>query len=383
MMAGSKLLYSPALRMKAGELDGVRLLASDVADCVLPRFIVPPSGERDDENMPLLLSLDRVPDISRLMCGAWQKRAALIDLSYIIEEFGRENTATWLPPLFQRARGRSISAIPAATLDDITDCGPAFRAAIDRQSSIKFAVVVPFSMMIGPEFAISVTSSLEALEVAASDCVVIADFADADFSEPSAVAPVIAGALETLQEQGLWQRIIFQGSHYPDKNPAPERGGVESWPRNEWAAWRAAVKFDPTTAEHMVFGDYAADCSRIAFGDGGGKAIRHIRYTVGEHWHVHRAPKTGSDLEGMHKVYCDIVGSGRFAGPGFSEADAYIARAAGSRTASHGNAKTWRQLNTTHHITQVVRDVAKVRGVLVKRQPEAIETQPFLLNQAH
>ena len=56
-------LYAPALRMKAGELEGVRLLASDVADCVLPRFIVPPFGERDPD-MPLPLSMDRVPDIS-------------------------------------------------------------------------------------------------------------------------------------------------------------------------------------------------------------------------------------------------------------------------------------------------------------------------------
>jgi len=42
MSLQSKPIYCPALRMKSGELEGVRQLASDVANCVLPRFIVPP-----------------------------------------------------------------------------------------------------------------------------------------------------------------------------------------------------------------------------------------------------------------------------------------------------------------------------------------------------
>jgi hypothetical protein len=40
--------YVPALRMKAGELTGLRDLAPDVADRVLPRLIVPPRQERDE-----------------------------------------------------------------------------------------------------------------------------------------------------------------------------------------------------------------------------------------------------------------------------------------------------------------------------------------------
>ena len=34
--------------MKAGELEGVRQLAPDVANAVLPRFIVPPKKERTE-----------------------------------------------------------------------------------------------------------------------------------------------------------------------------------------------------------------------------------------------------------------------------------------------------------------------------------------------
>ena len=69
----------------------------------------------------------------------------------------------------------------------------------------------------------------------------------------------------------------------------------------------------------------------------------------------------------MYGVYREIVESGEFAGSLFSEADAYVARAVRELGAKPGNATTWRQLNTTHHITQVVADIAKVRGIMIKR----------------
>ena len=222
--------------------------------------------------------------------------------------------------------------------------------------------------------------ALRNLGLTAAECVVIADFERSEFAEPAIVAPIIGGALETLQELGLWQQIIFQGSNYPDKNPAPD-GGVVFWPRNEWRAWRLAVKFDPTTAEHMIFGDYAADCSKIVFASSASKAIRHLRYTAGDNWRVQRGAKHGRDGDSMHQVYASIVRSSDFAGASFSEADAYIARAAGNPAVPHGNAKTWRQLNTTHHVTQVVNDIAKVRGIEIGRTPVGEPIQMSLLPQ--
>ena len=369
-------LYAPALRMKAGELEGVRLLASDVADCVLPRFIVPPFGERDPD-MPLPLSMDRVPDISAALAGAWRGRPALIDATYIVDEFGREQAPHWLPAMFRMARTKGVDAIPAALLSDVVDCAAAFLAAIDRAAETKFALLVSSDEMVGPDLQASLSAALVSLGLKADECVVIAEFTNVEFSEPSIIAPIISGTLETLQECGLWQYIVFQGSHYPDKNPA-EPGATEFWPRNEWRAWKLAVRFDPTTAEHMIFGDFAADCSRIEFSGSGGKAICHLRYTVGDSWRVERGPKTGSDREAMHRVFSKIADSTDFAGAGFSKADAYIAHAAANLNAPHGNAKIWREINTTHHITQVVNDIAHVRGIGIKAPTVDTEAQLVL-----
>jgi hypothetical protein len=364
-----KPIYAPALRMKEGELEGVRQLAADVQDCLLPRFIVPPKGERDETTLPLFDAQD-IPDVSTVLSRNWRDRPVLVDATYLIDENDREKLADWLPVMFQRARKNGVAAIPAAMLADL---GPteirAFQASIGTDAPIKFAICVPSDQMIGPEFNADLTAVLDRLGLEPEDCAVIADFAGTEFGDPHIVAEVIQGSLENLQEFGRWQHIIFQGTHYPETNPAKD-GSMEVWPRNEWLAWKAAVQFDPTTAEYMIFGDYAADCAKMKFGKANAPAIRHIRYAITDSWLISRAVKTGTDTSRMHGVYKSLYNHAAFAGSGFSTADTFIARAANDLAASPGSAKTWRQLNTTHHITQVVRDIAKVRGVKLKEAPD-------------
>lgn len=381
MSGHHKVLYSPALRMKAGELNGVRELAPDVAARVLPRFIVPPSGERDDAQ-PLLFALDNTPDVGAIIARHWVDRPTFIDVTHLIDECGRDSIATWLPRMFKRARSLRVQAIPMAMLSDLGIREiDGFKAAVSSEDLLKFGICIPSGEMVGPELGEALNLALERLALKPSDCAVIADFSDADFSIPELVAPIISGALEQLQELGSWRHIVFQGTHYPEKNPAT-CGESILWPRNEWAAWRQAVKFDPATAEYMIFGDYAADCAKMEFGGkGGAAAIRHYRYTTKTDWLITRGVKSGSDKEIMQNVCSRIVSSGHFANPQFSTADAYIYRTA-NNSDGPGNSTMWRQVNTTHHITRVVVDVAKVRGVTISELPVApTASQLSLLSQ--
>ncbi len=372
-----KPVYCSALRMKAGELEGVRQLAPDVADSVLPRFIVPPKKERSEPE-PLLIDMAEMPDISVALAAHWRDRPALIDATYIIDEYGRDRLPIWLPNMFQRAWAVGVMAIPIAQLSDLGEAElSAFRASIPNHSPLKFAICVSSDELVGAELRTTLFHILASLGLNATDCAVVADFAGAELSDPMIAAPIIGGALETLQEIGAWRHIIFQGTHYPEINPAKD-GTAEIWPRNEWRAWCEAVRFDPTTAEYMMFGDYAADCAKMAFGGGGAPAIRHLRYATPGAWRVQRAVKEGKDAQRMRGVYKAIVESGDFAGEGFSSADSFIANGAKNPTAGPGNSTTWRQLNTTHHITQVISDIAKVRGISIKKAP-ATEVLQFSL----
>jgi hypothetical protein len=368
-----KVLYSPALRMKQGELNGVRELASDVSAFVIPRFIVPPIGERNDSNQTDLFPPGKTPDVGAILAKYWQGRRSFVDLTYLIDEAGRDSIGLWLPEIFKRARSLKSRPIPMAMLSDITAHeAVGFKAAIALDDSLKFAICVPSGEMVRADFGNDINAVLSLLGLTSRDCAIIADFSDSDLSQPDNVAPVIGGALEQLQDIGKWQHIIFQATYYPEKNPA-EPGNSVLWPRNEWLAWCQAVKFDPNTAEYMIFGDYAADSAKMVFGGKGGRPIRHYRYTVENAWLVERGQESGTDKEIMRDVCSRIVNSRCFSGPRFSTADLYIHRSANDLDGP-GNSATWRQVNTTHHVTKVVKDVATVRSISIAEiadEPEA------------
>jgi Beta protein len=357
--------YVPAVRMKAGELSGLRDLAPDVAERVLPRAVVPPPQERDQEFKAQLFKLENEPNIADALAMSWRGRSVLVEATHLLPEFGREAVGRWLPKMFERTWRADVLAIPiVASADVTTDSRGAYQAAC-APGPLRLGVVVPSGDLVGRDGLLPLLDHLAAMGLSPADCAIVADFGDAVFSQPEIVAPVIGGALELLQELGLWRMVIFQGTNYPDRNPA-NPGGRYSVPRTEWMAWRQAVRFDPATAEHMIFGDYAADCATMAFGAGGGRAIRHYRYATPDAWLVERGGDSGTDAAAMRDVCRRILDSGQFAGRTFSSADEYIFRTAHGQ-AGPGSATTWRAVNTTHHITRVVADIGRVRGFALRQ----------------
>jgi hypothetical protein len=361
--------YVPALRMKAGELTGLRDLAPDVADRVLPRLIVPPRQERDETlQIPLFRAVSS-PNIADALTTYWCRRPVLVEATHLLPDLGRETVGRWLPDMFERARRADIPAVPLVALADLTDDSrEAYKSACST-GVIRLAIVVPAGELVGRDALEPLLRHLEAMGLLPSECSIIADFSDSDFANPDIVAPIVGGALELLQEAGIWAQVVFQGTNYPDKNPA-EPGGTQQVLRNEWRAWCKAVSFDPLTAEHMIFGDYAADCATMSFGGSGRRAIRHYRYATPQAWIVERGSNEGTDALAMRDVCCRIVNSKDFAGRHFSSADDFIFRTAFNE-AGPGTAKQWRAVNTTHHITRVVADIGGVRGFTVRARAES------------
>jgi hypothetical protein len=230
---------------------------------------------------------EAIPDVGGTLSKYWLQREAFLDLTYLLKEHGYENAVNWLPNIFNRARSLNVKAVPAADLTDLEQINPEAFTAILPVGRLKFGLRILSAEMTDPSLDERIQNALSKLGLLASDCAIFADFSDADLSDQSLVAPIIRSALEQFQEFGQWQHIVFQGTNYPDKNPA-QPGQTSVQPRSEWLAWRDAVKFAPSTAEHMVFGDFAADCAKIDFGGKGGRPIPHCRYATESDWLVVR-----------------------------------------------------------------------------------------------
>ena len=76
--------YVPALRMKAGELSGLRGWRADVADRVLPRMVVPPPGERDQDLEVQLFEFVHEPNVADALVAHWRGRGVLLEATYLL-----------------------------------------------------------------------------------------------------------------------------------------------------------------------------------------------------------------------------------------------------------------------------------------------------------
>lgn len=361
-MAHTRPIYVPALRLKQGEYRGLQRLATDVADKIVPRLVVPPPKERDPEKHRLLTKDEIVHETGRRIADHWKMRDAFLDVSFLFSEFGDAECTEWLPRMFDVARKANAQPIPVMGLADTL--GPraaAFRLALATEGATKAAIRVE-SGEVDRELGGRLIAAVSALGVTPEACAVLADFSDADFSDALAVAGIAQAALEDLQGIGRWRHVVFQGTNYPEVNPA-EADGDAVVPRNEWLAWKEAVKLDGASPEHLVFGDYGADCAKFEFRkSSGGIPIRHYRYTTPDSWLVVRGSAAGQAESVMRGVCERILRSGKFAGRGFSSADDYIFKTAKGWDGP-GNGSTWREINTAHHITRVVRDIGVIKGM--------------------
>jgi hypothetical protein len=358
--APKPLLYVPALRAKTGEVRGLQRLAPDVASKITPHLIVPPPKDIDPEKQRQLTQDEIVYGTGRRIADNWRLRDAFLDPRFLFKEFGEETSFDWLNRIFSVATNAGANPIPVLTLGDAL--GPrqkAFQSVLNT-GPIQAALRIT-SDEVDNNLAAHLAAALSALEVADHRCVILADFSESDFTAPDFVGPVAQGVLEDLQAIGRWPAVVFQGSNYPTTNPAVANGSCKV-SRNEWLAWKEAVNLSDASPNRLVFGDYAADCSKIEFKKkGGGIPIRHYRYTLTDSWLVVRGIPTGETKSAMQQVCTNIINSGNFAGREFSAADDFIYRCAQGWDGP-GNGTTWREINTTHHITRVVRDIGGVKG---------------------
>lgn len=351
------LPYYPGLRLKQGEIFAASKLPPEFQAHVEPFFVVPPPKEYDHE-LGHIPTVQEIAYITGERIGKyWPMKRAYLDTQYIAEDLGENGLRT----LFRRAQDRNPSIVPVAKIGDLHK--PLFRD-IQCGNDVKLAITVGYEE-IDP---VALTEGLKAVGLSAEDCLLFINFTGAPL-DPEISVGSISAIFDLCSELGHWKRIVFQGSNFPSKNPA-KHGQDVFVQRNEWAVFHAALKESGIPPDQLGYGDFAADCGEMNFPrkNGGARAIRHLRYTTKTHTLVVRAQQEGTDSILMRNVCQRILSSGHFAGQAFSSADDKIFRIANGLDGP-GNASMWREWNTSHHITRVVRDLGAMAGIKFSDTP--------------
>lgn len=342
--------YVCALRAKPGELNALAMLRQDVAEKLLPRLIIAPAKENNKAQLNLLSDqgqLNLVPDLR----GCWAYRPAIIDVTHVLDQFGRTSLDRWLAPAIREAGQTGSSLFPCLRARDLSDdLLPGFKMAVDSALGY-FSLSVDLLESTDPDVLAELVTKLAQADLDPSKCILLADFV-ADFSNAEAAAPVLEHAFAVLADAAPWCRIVFQSSAYPEKNPADE-DAAKLVMRGELLSFEMATNHPFGRNPDVIFGDFGADSSKISFGPSNGRSYPHLRYALPDAWLVVRGLSKGKFNEQMKKVARLIVDSKNFSGAGFSEADFRIRNIADG-VVTAGTASDWRSLNMCHHITMVI-----------------------------
>lgn len=358
--------YVPKLRLKQGEYTSAPELAPDVISKILACWVAPPPSERDPEKRRLMTFQEIVRETGQRLGRHWPLQPSLLDVRFLLASLGEADLDEWLPQLFRIAERSHALPIPVTTLADAE--GPrlsAFRKIVDGDGA-GMCLRLTLTDLADPDLRARAHRALLKLVIKPHQCLLMLDFSDADLDNTAVAAELVVGAYQRVMEIGLWHQVIFQATGYPSKNPA-QPNSIATLPRSEWRVWRTAIESDPTLRDHLLFGDFAADSAKFVFKGGAVQPIRHYRYSTAENWVVVRGSGDRRLIDDMRDVARRLVASRHFVGRAFSRADEAIFALSEDATGP-GNATTWRRLNTVHHLTMVVSQLAPVRGFTIAQR---------------
>lgn len=144
---------------------------------------------------------------------------------------------------------------------------------------------------------------MRAAGAVAPNSVVLLDYAAVDLALPDAVADVLLGAWEQVEQILRWRFVVFQASSFPKKNPEP--GKTERVSRVEWDIYRKVLRNEPSAVGRLLYGDFGADNGKVKFQKGGGGGApphRMLRYTTRDEFVVRRGPDEGTRARVMREV---------------------------------------------------------------------------------
>lgn len=341
--------YYFTARLKLGEYTALSRISAAIANQIKPIFVVPSPLEVDpEERRPLTIDELAYKTGSRLG-KHWFQRVAFLDTSHVDTFLGSEGISR----LYEVATGCGAKLSPVGNFQAISQ--PYFRDLVRARDG--YAAVQVLSYETDPR---EILSAVRDAGLLPEKCTILLNLEDLPF-EIEGVDENVSNLIDALWGVARWDRIVPQASTFPRKNNV-KPGKTERFRRHEWFVLMAALKSCSVPTESLGYSDFGADSCQIKFPKkAGGRAIRHIRYSTAQDYIIFRAGETGTDEALMREVCRRIVFGDEFFGTGHSYAGGKLWDIANG-IAGPGNASVWRELNTAHHVSMIVRDLGAMAG---------------------
>ncbi|WP_420633233.1 beta family protein [Candidatus Palauibacter sp.] len=341
--------YFPILRWKRGEYIALRELQGEDRVGITPLVELVPrtqtwSGDQTARQAEML-----VAEIDK----SWGTSPLLIDPQHLSEQAppGRVLSA------ISEAAPRQLQLVPVVGLARTDDYYSAVQSTLAVSRSV--ALRIQRSELSETGIAQRVSATLARLGITPERAYLIIDFSY--LPQPDSMYPNLGELIHKLPRWNAWLNIVLAGGAFPP-DLTSFQPGQHRHPRSDWQAWTRLIN-GKVAGRRPAYGDYATLHAIYSPPPAGANPSASIRYTASTDWVIMRGEGVRTPRGGGHAQWPAnaqlLRERAEFCGEDYSYGDAYIARMAGQMTPT-GNAETWLRAGVNHHLTFVVRQVAKL-----------------------
>jgi len=347
-----EVLYVPVLKGRQGELAALGSIQPLTRKVTLPLLeVVPGSVEESERPSQLRAAINRT--VKRL--HAWAGNRLLLDAGFLPPEAAPGDEFGAVGNSVLAAVDCGVEATPVVHLDDDPQV---YRDAATLHADMHHGVAIRLGTEDleedSEDIETALTELLGILSTERRDIDLILDLGavNGDLSV-RAGARLVADALRGLTAMDEWRNVIITVGAFPS-----DLSAFEPWTLGE------APRYDATLYDHLrqrrrlpripTFGDYAVTHPALIAGTPY-RASPQLRYCVADRWLVLKGRRNDPVANEQFYEVCERIASHPdFVGAALGNADARIAN---PRSSGPGNAATWRELSTTHHLDFVVRRI--------------------------
>lgn len=349
--------YVPILRCKAGELAALETLRGPVKAAITPMLELPNIPWDFVAEQPSKTTDDYVRPMADKITRSWASdERFFVDLSALDSAGRMSDGGHPLTYLTSALEANGLNPIPVIGLDQPSAYQEAVRLAAQKRG---VCLRLRTGTMDYTEAA-GIEAFIEALGASPETTDLVVDFEDVKPDGVNGLVFTQAGVLGLLPCLERWRTLTVAASAFPlDLRDIKPDSSVKI-ARAEWQAWcrhasNQSLKRIPAFGDYgIAHPDYVEIDPRLV------KMSAALRYTLDDTWLVAKGRNVRDyAFDQVHEICRSIVRLPEFKGAGFSWGDEFIQRCADDQTGP-GNATTWRQAGTSHHLTLVTQQVASV-----------------------
>ena len=372
--------YMPLLKSRAGEFRALRSLTRSQRSQLLPLMdLVPPLWDFEKE-APTRSMDEHASLVSPHLWRSWgPDLPILLDGQNLDTDTAERNP---LEQIIEGCRARGIQAIPVTGLDRSQEYQSAVRRSLTRDRRGSCIRLESEDLAAIGRLEAALKDLMESLGLDPSNVDLLVDLRAISEEEEAALAKSVLIALDRLSWVPEWRSVTLSGSAFPENLAFLPPDSTSAIPRVEWTLWKMVASKCRARGLRLRFGDYAiAHPIPLEIDPRGMRMSANLRYTGNDSWTVLRGRNVQKYGTGQFTRLCrELVESNDFCGGDFSPGDRLIEKCAGG-IVPPGNATTWREIGTSHHIQFVLRQLDGLRQARAYRgrdeAAEAIDELPL------